>query len=91
MESDERYRRARGRVHVLKGFYIHLAIYIAVMMLLLIIDFMTGGGWWFYWPLLGWGIGLFAHGFVVFGITGFLGTKWEEKKTQDLMDSYSNQ
>ncbi len=55
MESDERYRLAKRRVHVLKGFYIHLATYIAVMALLLLIDFLTGGGWWFYWPLLGWG------------------------------------
>lgn len=53
MENDERYRCAKRRVRVLKGFYIHLASYIAVMVLLVLIDFLTGGGWWFYWPLLG--------------------------------------
>ena len=90
MESDERYRRARRRVGVLKGFYIHLATYIGVIVLLLLIDFLTGGGWWFYWPLLGWGIGIIAHAFTVFGIKGFLGSEWEEKKTRDLMKSYSN-
>ncbi|MCC0179622.1 2TM domain-containing protein [Waterburya agarophytonicola K14] len=90
MESEERYRRAKRRVRVLKGFYIHLATYIAVMALLLLIDFLTGGGWWFYWPLLGWGIGIVAHAFTVFGIKGFLGSEWEEKKTRDLMNSYSN-
>ena len=89
MESEERYRRAKRRVRVLKGFYIHLATYIAVMALLLLIDFLTGGGWWFYWPLLGWGIGIVAHAFTVFGIKGFLGSEWEEKKTRDLMNSYS--
>ena len=68
MESDERYRRAKRRVGVLKGFYIHLATYIGVMAVLFFIDFLTGGGWWFYWPLLGWGIGIIAHGFTVFGI-----------------------
>ena len=86
MESDERYRLAKRRVRVLKGFYIHLATYIAVMVLLWLIDFLTGGGWWFYWPLLGWGIGIVAHAFTVFGIGGFLSSDWEEKKTRDLMN-----
>ena len=86
MESDERYRLTKRRVRVLKGFYIHLATYIAVMALFLLIDFLTGGGWWFYWPLLGWGIGIVAHGLTVFGIGGFLGSEWEEKKTRDLMN-----
>lgn len=86
MQSDERYRRAKRRVGVLKGFYIHLATYIGVIVLLLAIDFLTGGGWWFYWPLLGWGIGIIAHAFTVFGIAGLLGSEWEEKKLKDLMN-----
>ena len=90
MESEERYRLAKRRVRVIKGFYIHLASYIGVMVLLFFIDFLTGGGWWFYWPLLGWGIGIAAHGLTVFGIKGFLGSEWEEKKTRELMNSYSN-
>lgn len=91
MESDERYRRAKRRVRVLKGFYIHLATYIGVMALIFFIDFLTGGGWWFYWPLLGWGIGIIAHAFTVFGITGFLGSEWEEKKTRDLMNKMNRE
>ncbi|MBE9166675.1 2TM domain-containing protein [Pleurocapsales cyanobacterium LEGE 06147] len=91
MESDERYRRAKRRVRVLKGFYIHLATYIGVIALLFFIDFLTGGGWWFYWPLLGWGIGIIVHGFTVFGITGFLGSEWEEKKTRDLMNKMNRE
>jgi uncharacterized membrane protein len=31
-----------------------------VNLLLPIIDLLTPGPLWFYWPLLGWGIGLFA-------------------------------
>lgn len=91
MESEERYRRAKRRVLVLKGFYLHLINYIGVMGLLFLIDVLTGGGWWFYWPLLGWGIGIAAHGLTVFGFKGFLGSEWEEKKTRDLMNSYSEQ
>lgn len=86
MESDEKYRRVKRRIRVLKGFYIHLATYIGVIALLFFIDFLTGGGWWFYWSLLGWGIGIIAHAFTVFGIKGFLGSEWEEKKTRDLMN-----
>ncbi len=86
MESNERYQRAKRRVGVLKGFYIHLFNYIGVMLLLFFIDFLTGGVWWFYWPLLGWGIGIMAHWFSVFGIGGFLGSDWEEKKIKHLMN-----
>ncbi|MGB3755779.1 MAG: 2TM domain-containing protein [Rivularia sp. (in: cyanobacteria)] len=86
MESDETYIRAKRRVRVIKAFYIHLATYVGVMLLLLLIDLLTGGGWWFYWPLLGWGVGIAAHGFAVFGIGGFLGSSWEQKKTKDLMN-----
>lgn len=85
MEIDEKYRRAKRRVGKLKGFYIHLATYIGVMALLFFIDFMTSGRWWFYWPLLGWGIGIIAHGFTLLEIEGFFGSEWEEKKTRDLM------
>jgi fatty acid desaturase len=91
MESDERYRRAKRRVNVLKGFYIHFATYIGVIALLFFIDFLTGGGWWFYWPLLGWGIGIIAHAFTVFGIAGFLGSEWEEKKTRELMNKMNRE
>ena len=86
MENDKRYRRAKRRIAVLKGFYIHLAIYIGVIALLFFVDFLTGGVWWFYWPLLGWGIGIVAHAFAVFGIAGFLGSAWEEKKLKELMN-----
>jgi len=41
---------------------------------------------WFYWPLLGWGIGLVAHGIGVFGLSGFLGADWEERKIKQIME-----
>lgn len=86
MESDEKYRRAKRRVAAIKGFYIHLIVYIAVITLLFFIDFLTPGGWWFYWALLGWGIGILAHALSVFGITSLLGSDWEEKKIAELMN-----
>ena len=47
-------------------FRIHVLVYIAVNTLLAVIDYVTGPqSTWFYWPLLGWGIGLFGHAFAV--------------------------
>ena len=45
------------------GFTIHLIVYGLVNLLLITIN-LTGSsdGLWFHWPLLGWGIGLLAHG-----------------------------
>jgi hypothetical protein len=50
-----------------KGFRYHLIIYAVVNALLIIINLSTSPDkLWFYWPLLGWGIGLAAHGFGVY-------------------------
>ena len=48
------------------GFLIHLAAYLSVNFLLLVINLLTTPNeLWFYWPLLGWGIGILAHGLAV--------------------------
>ena len=85
-QEQQRYERARKRVQALKGFYIHAATYVLVNIGLFVIDLMTGGGWWFFWPLIGWGIGLAAHGLNVFGFGGVLGRDWEERKIREFMD-----
>ena len=49
-----------------KGFRYHLIIYAVVNALLIIINLSTTPDkLWFYWPLLGWGIGILAHGLAV--------------------------
>ncbi len=83
-EEQERYERARARVKELKGFYGHAATFVLVNLGLFVINLLTGGPWWFFWPLIGWGIGLAAHAFNVFG--GVLGRDWEERKTREFMD-----
>jgi fatty acid desaturase len=85
MENDEDYRRARRRVETIKGFYVHLVIFVAVMIMLFVINLMTSPTWWVQWPLLGWGVGLAAHAAVVFGLVGFLGPDWEERKIKEFM------
>ena len=82
MTQEQKYERARRRVKELRDFYIGLAAYVVVMLVLFIIDYSNGNGWWVYWPAGGWGIGVVLHAFRVFGP----GTKWEERKIQQLME-----
>jgi hypothetical protein len=73
--------QARKHVNELKGFYAHLGVYIGVNGFLLMINLMESGDeLWFIYPLFGWGIGLVAHAFQVFGG----GHGWEHRKMQEL-------
>ena len=49
------------------GFKIHFAAYVLVNLLLIAINLLTTPNTlWFYWPLIGWGIGIIAHGAAVY-------------------------
>ena len=87
MKEDEKYREAKERVEELKSFYIHLFVYIIVNIGLFLLNVLTSrDSLWFYWPLLGWGIGILAHAFSVFGLRGILGKEWEERKIKEIME-----
>ena len=67
MKHDREHKRAQRRAGAKLGFYIHLLAYITVNPLLIFINYSTSPDYlWFKWPLMGWGIGLFSHGFAVF-------------------------
>jgi len=67
MNDQEKYKKAEKIVEAKLGFYRHLIVYLAVNALLFIINIITAPrALWFYWPLIGWGIGLFFHGVSVF-------------------------
>jgi len=56
-EREARHIRRR------RAFLVHAAIWVAVNMLLVAVWAITGGGHpWFVYPLLGWGVGIVAHG-----------------------------
>jgi hypothetical protein len=77
------YRKAARRVKELKGFYGNLTSYCLVIPFLAILNIITDASHlWFFWPMLGWGIGIVAHGVNTFGI----GRSWEEKKIRELME-----
>jgi len=87
MNDDERYQRARRRVEAVRGFYVHLVVYLIVNAGLFLINMLTSPGTlWFYWPLIGWGIGVAAHAFSVFGAGKWLGPEWEEREIRKILD-----
>ena len=61
--------REREARQILKrrAFYLHLAVFVAVQLSIVGIWALAGGGFpWFLFPLMGWGIGLVAHGAAAF-------------------------
>ena len=61
------YADARARAEAKYGFFVHAAIYAAVMVLLVVINLLTSPGTiWFIWPLIGWGFAVALHGMRVF-------------------------
>ena len=62
MQSLE--RRAKRRVGMKIGFYIHAFVFIVVNIGLYAINSSTGGPRWSNFPLWGWGLGLAIHGIV---------------------------
>ncbi len=56
-------RRAKKRVSLRMGFLTHVLVYVVVNGGLFILNISQGSKYlWSFWPLVGWGIGLAAHG-----------------------------
>jgi hypothetical protein len=85
--EDQAYERAQKRVKELKSFYGNLISYCIIIPFLIILNLITSPrNIWFYWPMLGWGIGLVAHGMSVFAI----GKGWEEKKIREILEKQNH-
>lgn len=88
-EQDERINEARRQVHRLKRFYIQLVLFTALTVIAVISHLVFGMYFWAGWPLTVWAVLLIAqalHLFPIFGLTGWLGPQWEEKKIKDYLD-----
>lgn len=95
--EEQRYVKAKKRVNDIKGFYVHLTVYILVNIFItgMIIygltnddgrsfsDAVTHPGAYMTW--IGWGIGVFFHWLGVFGFPSVMTKSWEERKIQELM------
>ena len=90
--EEQKYIRAKKRVKAIKGFYVHLTVYILVNLFLIIMKSFSEGGWEQFWQwqtyntAIFWGIGIVFHAFNVFGMKFLLGENWEEKKIKEIMD-----
>ncbi len=85
--EESKYQHAKSRVDAIRGFYVHLTVYVVVNSFLFLLDItLSPGTLWFFWPLLGWGIALAVHAISVFGFGSWLGQDWEEKKIREYMD-----
>lgn len=100
--QEQQYVLVRKRVKIIKGFYIHLSVYIIVNILLsgvIVYGLMSSGdtfsetfsNFGVYSTWVFWGIGLFFNWLGVFGFRflGF-GSDWEERKIKQLMEEEEN-
>jgi 2TM domain len=92
-ENSEKYQYAKNRVKKLKGFYIHLTVYIVINCILLFgifydRPFNSATFWRFetFSTAIFWGIGLVFHAASVFGKDLIFNKNWEEKKIQEFMN-----
>ncbi|WP_165749064.1 2TM domain-containing protein [Cellulophaga sp. Z1A5H] len=95
--QDDKRERAAQRIKALKGFYIHLTVYILVNCMIsavsvvgnmssgesLIEAFTTFGTFstWIFW-----GIGLFFHGAKVFSFNPIFSKEWEQRKIKQYLE-----
>ena len=85
--DQERYDRAKQRVELVRGFYVHALVFILVNIGLVVYNVATSPDrLWFIYTLVGWGIGLIAHGAYVMGSGRFLGAAWQERKIREEME-----
>ena len=91
-QEEERYKMVQKKVKDIKGFYVHLVVYLFINSAIIIFNsqktFFDNGSVEIssFSTAFFWGIGLFAHWVSVFGPNLFLGKKWEEKKIRELME-----
>ncbi len=82
--TEEAWRDARQRVRRLRRFYRHLLIYLLVNTGLILVYLVTQPPRPFFLPtLLGWGLGVAIHGFLVWTRFGLFGREWEARKIAD--------
>ncbi|WP_165733429.1 2TM domain-containing protein [Polaribacter sp. 20A6] len=96
--KEQNYIKAKKRVKAIKGFYVHLMVFVIVNIFIsgVVIfgllqsdysfyDAITNFGVYSTW--LFWGIGMFFHWMGVFGFKSIgFGKDWEEKKIKEFME-----
>ncbi len=88
MTQDKLYRKAKKRVREIKGFYIHLLVYLLVLCLRLVLQEMRNSSidGVSFWGMGFWAVGLIAHGCSVFLPHMILGKNWQANKIRELIE-----
>lgn len=97
LSEQAKQERAKQRISELKGFYVHLMVYLLInvffMLNVIIRDYYNGNSvldslfslevysLWFFW-----GIGIFFHAVHVFQWNPFFNRKWEERQLKKIME-----
>ncbi|WP_282117356.1 2TM domain-containing protein [Cellulophaga baltica] len=100
--QEDKRKRAEQRIKALKGFYIHLTVYILVNIMISTVSvvgnmssgdsfieaFTTFGT---FSTAIFWGIGVFFHGAKVFEFNPFFSKEWEERKIKQYLEEDTNE
>lgn len=85
--EENKYLKAKNRVEKLKSFYTHILAYIVLIPFWIFINYITYWDFqWFWFPVVGMGISIIIHAYIVFGYNN----GWEERKIKELMDKDKN-
>lgn len=85
------YQQAQKKVKAIREFYEHLMVFILVTVILIAINLTTSPEYlWFIWAVMGWGIGVVAHGMKAFAVSPFFNKEWEERKIKEILDKEKN-
>jgi len=104
MKNEERHklRRAKKKVQEVKGFYVHLMVYVIINTMLIVVkvtgsmyygETFMGSFWHFstFAPPIFWGIGLGFHAVKVFSLNPILGKNWEERQIKKYMEGQKDE
>ena len=91
--KTKKYIEAKQRVRSIRGFYIHLIIFIAGSLSIASLLFWIDPGeyavfwtWLILSTIISWFVGICIHAWSVFGSRIFFSKNWEERKMQEYID-----
>lgn len=93
IQDTDKLRRAKIRIEEVKGFYVHLMVYLMVNAFIILYFYLNRSdpeeGIWHLNSLftaIFWGIGLAFHAAKTFGLNPFLGKSWEDRMIKKFME-----
>ncbi|MCR9139562.1 MAG: 2TM domain-containing protein [Alphaproteobacteria bacterium] len=82
-DISEQERDALEYVRDIKGFYSHLIMYLIFAPAMVVASFFyPAENHWYIWPIVGWGMGVAAHGLSVFEVFSLFGADWERRQVE---------